>query len=333
MFLCFCKLQRFNDVTLCLYLSLSFLVLFLRKLRDKEVINLGYRTPFENILSDSISKGMDFEKILLLLKKKKYPMLWMVEMYYYAFISAQNLDDEKSFYKFKKLFYENMEKFSRREKYFILSDFLSFYVRNDNRGKMKYEQEEFEVYKQMLEQGAYSSSGKEHFNTILYRNMMFLALSLEEYEWLEQLIEKFTSKLKPEYRDNMENLARAHLDFAMGNPSKALENINKVKYDLFAYKLDAKNLLLKIFYELNLLDQAFSLIDAYKHFLKNNKEFSPSYLVQFKNFVNTYSKLLKIKSDGKKDDIKSFSSEVKSIESLSSRRWILEKVGELEKKN
>ena len=313
------------------YFMLSFLIRLLRKLRDREWIPDSYSNSLESPLLDVIYEEINIEKILSGLRKRKYNMLWLLEMYYYTYKSATDLDDEESFYKFKKLFNDNIKEFTRREKYFLLADFLSFYIRNFNRGNLKYEREEFELYRQMMEENAFTASDEDYIIPVLFRSIMFVSLSLEEYDWLEEFLDKFAVKLHPEYRDNMKSFVKAHIYSAKGDFEKALEQTVKIKYDLFVYKLDVKNLLLTLYYELDLFDQASALIDTYKHFLNESKEFSQKYLLEFRNYIKIYTKLFKAKADGKTKDLDLLVKEMNGMELLARRPWLTEKVTQLKK--
>jgi tetratricopeptide (TPR) repeat protein len=160
---------------------------------------------------------------------------------------------------------------------------------------------------------------------------MLLALRLKEFEWLDKFAEEHSGKLKPEFRENLVSLLKANLYFALGEFEKALEYLNMFRYDIFIYKFDVKNLMLKIYYELGLYFQAYSLIDAYKHFLNNNKEHAKIHNKQYKNFINLYSRLLKIKERGANEDMDMLLNEVEKTEALASRIWLREKFGELQK--
>jgi hypothetical protein len=98
------------------FILLSFLIKFLRALRDKEIVNAGYSVEMDTTLLDCLSAGVDFKKIISQLKKQKYRYTWLIQLYYFAFKSAEDLDDEKAYSDFRKLFKDNIEKFSRREK-------------------------------------------------------------------------------------------------------------------------------------------------------------------------------------------------------------------------
>lgn len=99
------------------------------------------------------------------------------------------------------------------------------------------------------------------------------------------------------------------------------------------YKFDVKNLMLKIYYELGLYSQAYSLIDAYKHFLDDNKEHSKIHNENYRNFLTLYSKLLKMKESGNFSELPQLLKQIRNTQSLASRIWILEKIDEINRKH
>ena len=313
------------------YRTLAFFVFFFRTLHDQIRVKKSYKSALDNMLFDTVMENIDFEKILSKLKKKKYPMLWLIEMYYNCYMSVYNANNEKFFYRFRELFTENIDKFSHREKYFIFCDFLSFCILRENMGDHSFAKEEFKIYKEMMERNIYCSSEKDYMNLMLYRNVMFLALSLKEHAWLAEFITEFSKKLKPEYRDAARFFSTAHLDFARGNFELAMENIGMINYDLDIYKLDVRNLLLKIFYELSLFDQAFSLVETYRWYLRDTEDMSDAYKVQFKNFIKVYPALLRAKINNDHSSLNNLTYEINKLKALHARNWLLEKVEEIKK--
>lgn len=314
------------------YIFISFLVKYLRALRDREVLMSTYSGETNNILLDTLSSGIDMDKILEALKKQNYPYLWLIEMYYYLFKSSRDLDDEP-YNTFRQIYKENSTKFSKREKYYLLNDFLSFCIRKYNLGNYDYRKEEMELYKEMIKEDALKASDDEFLSIILYRNILFLSTDMQEENWYFENMDLLLDKLQPDLRENTKYYSIAHIEFMNKNFEKALENIIKVKYDVFLYKLDVKNMLLKIYLELNMYEQAFSLIDTYKHFLKNNKEISKQYKSQFVNFISIYIKILRIKSRiNSTKNIEFLFKELNDIKTIASRDWLFEKISEMKVK-
>lgn len=314
------------------YILLSFLIKYLRALRDLEVVNSTYTGKTDNMLLNTLSAGIDMDKIVSTLKKENYEYLWLVEIYYYSYKSSKNLDDE-SYRIFRKIYKKNSDKFSKREKYYILSDFLSFCIRNYNLGKNGYRKEEMELYKEMIKEDALRASDDEYLNIILYRNILFLSTDMDQNNWYFENMDSLTEKLQPDLRENTKYYSLAHIEYKNKNFEKALENITKVKYDVFLYKLDVKNMLLKIFFELKLYDQAFSLIDTYKHFLKNSKELAGEFKPQFLNFISMYTKILRV-SAGSSNKINAnyLLKELSEMKIVANRDWLSEKIKKLKDK-
>jgi hypothetical protein len=311
------------------YSILTFLISFLRKQRDIYIIEHSYNMDFRSPLIDSVNESIDFDKMLGLLKKRKSEWLWLIEIYYYAVKSIQNTDNITLIEKFKKLFFANIDKFSHREKYFIFNDFIAWIHFRDSKTGAYSIEEEFQITKKMLENNAYSPSDKDYLHVVLYRNILIMAISLKEYKWFERFIEEYTPRLKPEFRENMKNLATANLHFEKGNFDDALTCLGSIPYDVFVYKIDIKNLMLRVYYELELFDQAFSLIDAFKHFLSDSDEFSDYFKTQHSNFLVLYNKLLKAKSNNNFKDVGFISKEIEKKENVASKGWLLEKAKEM----
>lgn len=314
------------------YFTLTFLVSFLRKQRDKIVIEKYYNLEMKSALIDSVYESIDFDKMLKLLKEKKSEWLWFVEIYYYVMKSIQNVKNESMFNKLQELFYKNIDKFSRKEQYFMFNDFIAWiHTKDDELGTSSPEQE-FEVFKKMLEQKAYSPAEEEYMSVLLYRNLINIALNLQEYDWFENFVTEFTPMLKPEFRENMKNLAMAKLYFDKGSFEESLESLSKIPYDVFIYKLDIKNLMLRIYYELDLTEAGFSMVNAYRNFLSSSDEVSETFRKHQSNFLFYYNKLLKAKADNNFEDVDFILSEINKKESIAERTWLIEKAEKLIKK-
>jgi hypothetical protein len=127
----------------------------------------------------------------------------------------------------------------------------------------------------------------------------------------------------------MENLAMANLLFEKGKFEEALERLSKIPYDVFIYKVDIKNLMLRIYYELNLYESAFSMINAFRNFLASSEEISGGFKTQQMNFLNFYNKLLKMKADNKNEDAGFLLKEMEKKDSLASKQWLIEKASQI----
>jgi hypothetical protein len=313
------------------YFTLSFIMRFFKKLQSKQIITSRYNKEFENPLFEAMIESLDLERLMTILREKNYSYLWLLEIYYNAYkCSINNIDNEHNFKKLKELFYEHIDKFSESERQGLFIDLTHYCViQKDEKGNTHYEREQFDIYKKIVEN---FSASTDYFNIVLYRSIVITAINLEELDWLENFMNEYTQTLKPEYRSNMENLVKANLNFARNNFSESLECLSKISYDIFLYKLDVKNLLLKNYYELDLFEQAYSLIDAYKHFLSGTKEYGALQKSYYTGFVNVYNKLIKTKESGKYDSVNEILTNPEFKDGLPAYKWLKEKAEELKAK-
>ena len=103
----------------------------------------------------------------------------------------------------------------------------------------------FQIYKHILEQGIYKKSEKEDFHIVLFRNIIVNSYFLDEYDWMENFINKHSAELHSDHRIDMRSYSLAYLNFAKGKFETALEYILEIKYDLFFYKIDVNNFIFK----------------------------------------------------------------------------------------
>lgn len=83
----------------------------------------------------------------------------------------------------------------------------------------------------------------------------------------------------------MKNYSKALVLYGNGKYEDSLEYISKVKYDLAHFKLDVKILMLKIFYELKLVEQAHSLTDTFRYFIKSSTKMREKIKESYNNLL------------------------------------------------
>ncbi|MCB0722604.1 MAG: hypothetical protein KDC42_09890 [Ignavibacteriae bacterium] len=313
------------------YGTLSFLIMFIKSLIYREKVDGLFKNSIHNPLVDEVRDVLDLKKIIAGLRKRKYPYLWLIELYYYALRFSSNYEDVDAFYKARKVFNEHIEKYSRFEKHFILEDLGAFCIVRGRHGDTSFYRDEFEICKQTKDENALTPDDNMTYEIIKFRNTVYSALKVREFDWLEEFINDCVPLLLPQHRKSMKNFSLARLEFERGNFEKALDLTSKIQYDMFTYKLDVKNLLLLTYYELELFDQAESLIAAYKQYIKYTKDYSQKFLRPFKNFIDIYNSLFKVRTTGNTKDIGLLLKKAEDIDVLPSRKWFLIKIKELQK--
>lgn len=306
---------------------------YFKRQKDKVIFPIFYNIPFENSLFDSVHDSTDFEALVRSLNLKKYSLAWLIEIYYNIYISIKDHSEsfsETSYLRLKELFLLNIDKFNDGEKFYILDSMAAYCIMREP-SNSAFTNECFEVYQKMLSEKAFKFNENDHIPITLYGNIMFWAYDMNKFEWLEKFIDEYSDELKPEFKEDMIHMARAHQFFGQGDFRKSLYHIERVQKEFLLYKIQVRNLKFKLYYELNLIEEAYSLLDSFKHFLKNNTEINELFKERANNLINIYVKLLKGRSDRNAIDLENLKSKIDNMLGYEMRPWLLEKLDQLVK--
>jgi hypothetical protein len=170
--------------------------------------------------------------------------------------------------------------------------------------------------------------------SIFYLNTVRNALELNEIEWTEKFINDFTQYIHDDERENNRNLALALLAFEKSEFEESLKYLNQIKLTTPEVKPIFKWLILRVYYELDLIEPGLSAIDSMHHFINNTKELGIEIKQIHLSQLNIINKLFKLKIQNEKIDKIVILKLREDIEKAQIRRknWFLEKVDELESK-
>lgn len=308
--------------------SLQFLIDYSEFLTVKISAKITYGKDLGNPFTQSIIDCLDMEKLIKLLGQNDSPQSSLIALHYYLLKIRMEPDVTDHFYKFRDLFYNNIQGLDREERSEMFN-FLANYCAQ--KFTQEFIKEGLGVYKKMLEHDAYSNSENEYMQPLMYRNIVQFCLTLKEGDWLEIFIEKYDNVLNPDYKHAMKNLSYAYLYFMRKDFEKALVSISKINNEFSLFKTDVRNLTLKIYYELGHIEQAYSLIDSYKHFLSETKEVSEANKKVFRNYIKYFLLLLKIKSGVSREKPLFIKSNIERENNLVNKKWLMEKADELDK--
>ncbi len=185
----------------------------------------------------------------------------------------------------------------------------------------------FEVYKLFIEKEYYRTSASDYITVDAFRSIVKHCLKLKEYKWTLEFINSFKQKLPPERRKNMFHFASALYFFHTGKHEQSLKHTHLVKYDHFLFRLDLRAIKLMCLYELRAFECAYSCVDSYRHFLKNDKTLSETQINRHRNFIGIVNRLIGYAL--KKDDGLLISIKPDMKRDVANRQWIEEKLGEL----
>ncbi|MEO6694331.1 MAG: hypothetical protein ABIY50_09845 [Ignavibacteria bacterium] len=271
----------------------------------------------------------NFDKLISYVKNNSAQTVPIIEVYNNLLKTFINFEEDSYYFEFKKSLIQNAKHLGLSENNYLHARLIDYWVLKKNAGSdtnVNIDKELFSLFDIYIKNEYYKTDSNDYLPFDIYRNVLINCITMKKLTFMQNFISKYSKKLIPQHITSVENYSYALLYFEKCMFSKALSYLNKIKFDQFVFKLDMKNLQLKISYELEQFESAISIIDTYKHFLKNNTLMSESRRVLHNNFVNTTNNLIQYRTGSKKINLDFLLHKVKNSKNTFSKEWLLEKL-------
>ncbi|MDZ4710801.1 MAG: hypothetical protein SGI89_00585 [bacterium] len=281
-------------------------------------------------VSDFISI-INFDKLISYIKNNSPEEVHIVEAYYNLLKAYTYFNDESYYFEFKNSLLNNTRQLGVNDNSFLHLRLIGYCILKITSGvqiSFDVNKELFDLYRIYISNGFYKTDSSKYLPFDTYRNILLNCITMKELDYMGNFIKTHSKNLLPQHVESVENYSYALLFFEKKSFQKALNYINKIKFDQFVYKVDMKNLQLKISYELEEFETALSLIDAYKHFLKNNLLLSESRKILHTNFVNYTNKLIQLRTGSRKINLSFIEHKIQQSKNVFDKVWIQEKITE-----
>lgn len=241
------------------------------------------------------------------------------------FLACQIFDDwpsEEKFVAFKNelAHYTDHLKLSHLKECFTLG--INYCIRKINTGDRDFVAEVLDLYQSGLEEKAFFENG--YLSRFTYKNIITAALGLGRFEWAQTFIEQYKQSLDPRYREDAYRYNLAILKYKLQDFDGTLELLRDLEFEDLFFNLNARLMLLKIFYESELWNALDSHLDSFKVFIYRHRELG----YQKKHYLNLIKftrKLLKLPQlDQTRRSL--LKSKIQSEDLLAEKNWLLEKI-------
>ncbi len=266
------------------------------------------------------------DEILVYVKDKDFEHAPAIAIYYEILMALTDSDDESHFKKLKELLKTHGSKFPLLEARDMYSYAQNFCLKRINSGHQEYLQELFHLYRTTLEEKI-AFDGK-YITPWTYKNIVGVALRVEEYKWVEKFIHEYKEHLSPEMCENAFAFNLASYHFNKGDFGKALELLRNVEFTDIVYSLDSKAMLLRIYYELEEVEPLWSLLDAFQVYLRRNKLISDNQKTIYQNLIHFVKEATRIRK-GDKEAAKKLKEKIEKTKQVAYLQWLMKKVEEL----
>lgn len=237
----------------------------------------------------------------------------------------------EDFRRLKESFIDIFDKLGRKDNFNTISVILNFCFRNYyETGNEDMMTERLNILKFALAKKLTSFEENEPFDSHWFFNIISTGFELGETEWTREFLTEYKAEIDPEKENFLINIGMAFLSFNKGMYGDSLEHISRIKkIGSASEKFSVKIHQMRLFYEMNMIEQAESAADTFRHVLQNDKVISEYNRVLFRNFYAFYSRLLMMIRKPAKADKAKLRAELSRTKNIFHKKWLLNKVDEL----
>ncbi len=270
-----------------------------------------------------------YEEIMNHIRHNPLDYVPAAKIYYNIILTLTESENIIHYNNLLQLLRDHYTLFSKEEIFDMYVYAKNYCVRKINHGDTEYIKELFDLYKVMLrDKIIFKDNQLSEFD---YKNIVYLGLRSEEFDWVKNFIAKYNDSLDVAIRKNAYTYNMAAYHFFQKNFDEVLMLLRSVEFSDFYYHLDSKSLLLKTYYELDETEAFLSLVDAFKVYIKRNSLIPEYQKTSYNNLIRAISKLYKWKLNPK-NNLQELANEIEQAKPIADIIWLRKKLDEATKK-
>jgi len=282
---------------------------------------------WKNVFSIENEKVLFIDDILKQIQKIEFESIPPIAIYYQIYLSLIAPENEEHFNKLKKLIEQSLDFFPVDEAREIYESAINYCVKRINSGNQNFVAELFELYINGVETGTILINNE--ISPTTFRNICFLGVRMNQYDWTENFIIQNQKLLNPKYRDNAVTFNLARLNIYRKDYDKVIDYLKEVTFEDIFYELSSRAIQVVAYYELDEIEALSAYLSSFKTFLRRHTKIPEGRRNNYKKMIAFTQKLIKLAPHMTKE-IKKLEEEIIDSENFSDKKWILEKLKELQ---
>jgi hypothetical protein len=268
------------------------------------------------------------EEILDFVASKDLSHQPLIMAYYQSLMMFKYPDDERYFFELKEVLHKDSPHFDQTHNVELFKFAQNYCIGKANMGKKTYLQELFDLFQTSLSHNIALVNGE--LSPSNFKNMVTVACHLGKFDWAQEFIGRYSAFLPEDQRNNSVTMNTALLYWSTRKLSDAARLLSRVEFDDPFYALDAKSLLLKIYFEQDEKEVLFSFCESFRMYLKRNKLVSKAHINSYNNLISFTVKLIKLKPE-QREKFDKIKKDIQEIKLLNNKGWLIEQVQKMDK--
>lgn len=242
-----------------------------------------------------------------------------VSTWYASYQALSEPDNRERFLVLKECIASHARLFPEEELRDLYILALNVCIRRINASDKAYIREAFAIYQAGLEAGVFLENG--HLSKFTYRNVLNIALALEEWGWAKAYLEEYRPYLPPREQEQIYTYNLATYYFRKQEYEEALTLLRDARVSETLEQFDVRRMMVRIYYDRNEIQALDSLLDSFDIYLRRHKK-GGYHRKMFMNMVRIMRSLVSAK--GRSEQNKSrLRKKISNLEYLAEREWLL----------
>ena len=282
------------------------------KLNIHFILNTTAEDPFLDLLMQQVDAGQFADTPYIIIYRDVIRTL-------------QHPEDTQAFRRLEIGAATHAQHLPQSERHDLYQHILNYCIRRINAGQLEFQRELFESYRNALYQNALLTEGL--ISQWDFKNIVTVGLRLRENDFVYGFIRDYSSSLAQLHRANAVAFNMANLHFHAKRYSQTLAQLQLVDLDDVFYRLDARSILLKTYYEMDDLDALFYHASAFRTFLLRNRTISDRQRKVYQNLIRFSVSLARCHTD--RNRIRALRKKVAATPNVADLSWLEGKMDEL----
>lgn len=279
-------------------------------------------------------KKINFQELLKELTPADTEEKFFIALNLKLLLLTTSKGSEKIFYEVKDSIFKNIDIFTNGERYTLLSVLRNYCRYKIDLNESSFKEELYQVNKMKLDKIDFSIDKLESALYNIYEETFAISVAKKDYEYAESFIEKYKDLLDPEIRDVVYGFVKAYLNFEYGKFEKTIEILSKIKIPNWHSYLRIKILYLKAYYELGYFDEAFTMLDALRHYINKEQKIAEDGKKQYNILFGIYHRIFKFKTEPQRYsrfEVNKLQEDINNFTIIAGKEWFIEKTNDLKK--
>ena len=202
---------------------------------------------------------------------------------------------------------------------------LNYSIKRINQGDKSHREVLLDNYRQMMTEQIILQDGQ--VSQWHYKNVITISIRQNELDFANTFLHSYRKHLAPEIQDNAYYYNLACLRFAQCRFREAISGLQTVDLDDLYYRLDARSILLKSYYELGDLDALFYHATSFRTFIKRNRSISAYQRTVYLNMIKFT--LAIARAGANRSRLKRVQQRIDQSPQVADLQWVQAKVDEM----